>query len=415
MLHRRSLLALLAAGIVLALGACASAPASSVTRDTSPHWVGTWGAAETVPAPDDPGYKNQTLRLIARATLGGDRVRVRISNTFGTRPLTIGAASIALQSEGATLDADSVRMLTFGGQASVVIPPAAVILSDAVELTVPSRRNLAVSLHLPGETGPATVHPLALQTSFVSGEGNFVANATAEPFKQTLRAWPFLSGIEVQASERARTIVTLGDSITDGYGATTDANHRWPDYLIARLHAANADVAVVNQGISGNRILHDAMGPRPVFGPNALSRFDRNVLAVSGATHVIVLIGINDIGMGNPDRSPGEVVSAERIIVGLGQLATRAHAQGLKILFGTLTPFKGAGYYTEQGEAKRQAVNAWIRSATEIDGFIDFDAATRDPANPLQFLPAYDSGDHLHPSDAGYEAMAKSIDLKLLQ
>jgi lysophospholipase L1-like esterase len=406
----------LLASALLVLGACATnttlGPASATRGAT---WVGTWGASETAPAPNASGYKNQTLRLIAHASLGGDQVRVRLSNAFGTRPLVIGGASIGLQASDAANVPDSTRPLTFGGRTSVTIPPAAVAVSDAVELTVAAQTNVSVSIFLPTETGAATVHPLATQTSYVSSEGNFVTDATAAPFAQTLQVWPFLSAIDVRAKTSARAIVAFGDSITDGFKSTVDANRRWPDYLASRLRTAGAATAIVNHGISGNRILHDALAGRPMFGPNALARFDRNVLAVSGATHVVVLIGINDIGMGGPERNPDEAVSAADIIAGLGQIAARARARGLKVIGATLTPFGGAGYYSAQGEDKRQAVNAWIRGARDFDACIDFDLATRNPAQPNQLLSAYDSGDHLHPNDAGYEAMAQSIDLQLFR
>jgi len=410
---RPLMLVAIVASISFALGACSTAPVGSAASTQGEIWVATWGASETAPAPNATAYQNQTLRLIAHTTLGGDQVRVRISNAFGSKPLVIGAASVALRAEGAGLAAGSSRPLMFSGRSTVTIPPAAVVLSDAVALTVPTQGNLAISLFLPSETGGPTVHPLATQTSYVSGPGNFVTHDEAAPFTQTLQTWPFLSGVEVRGTAGARVIVTFGDSITDGARSTLDANRRWPDYLTRRLQAAGENIAVVNQGISGNRILHDALGGRPAFGPNALSRFDRNVIAVTGATHVVVLIGINDIGMGSPERNAAETVSAHDIIAGLRQLAMRARARGLKVIGATLTPFEGAAYFTAQGEEKRQAVNAWIRSARDFDGFVDFDAATRDPANLTKLMPAYDSGDHLHPSDAGYEAMAKSIDLKV--
>jgi lysophospholipase L1-like esterase len=288
-------------------------------------------------------------------------------------------------------------------------------VSDAVELTVAAQANVSISIFLPADTGPATVHPLATQTPYLSGEGNFVADEAAAPFARTLQVWPFLSGIDVRTKTAVGAIVAFGDSITDGFKSTVDANRRWPDYLASRLRAAGVASAIVNHGISGNRILNDAIAARPIFGPNALSRFDRNVLSVTGATHVVVLIGINDIGMGGPERNPAENVSAEDIAAGLRQIAARARAQGLKAIGATLTPFGGAAYYSEQGEDKRQAVNAWIKSARDFDACIDFDLATRDPSQPNQLLPAYDSGDHLHPNDAGYEAMANSIDLQLFR
>ena len=414
--HRLPLmLAAIVANLSFALGACSTAPVGSASSAQGATWVATWGASETAPAPNATGFKDQTLRLIVRTTAGGDQVRIRLSNTFGTKPLAIGSASVALQATGAAIAPGSDRPLTFGGRASVTIPPAAVVLSDPVNLAVPDQANLAVSVFLPGESGAATVHAMALQTLYASGEGNFVSRAETAPFDQTLQTWPFLSGVEVRANTRPRVIVAFGDSITDGARSTADANRRWPDYLSSRLQAAGSHIAIVNQGISGNRILHDALGGCSGFGPNALSRFDRNALTVTGATHVVILIGINDIGMGSPERNPAENVSAEDVIAGLRQLAARAHARGLKVIGATLTPFTGAGYYSAQGEEKRQAVNAWIRTAKDYDGFIDFDVATRDPEKPTQLLPAYDSGDHLHPNDAGYEAMAKSIDLQLFR
>jgi lysophospholipase L1-like esterase len=407
------LFAIITASLLLALGACTTQTRASAASAQGATWVATWSTSETAPVPNASGFKDQTLRLIAHTTLGGDQVRIRLSNVFGIKPLVIGSAGVGLQATGAALAPGSHRPLTFGGRSGVTIPPAAVMLSDPIDLSVAPQSNLSISLFLPGDSGAATVHPGATQTSYVSGEGDFVARTEAAPFAQTLQTWPFLAGIEVRAKPGTRVIVAFGDSITDGFKSTVDANRRWPDYLSRRLLSAGSNVAIVNQGISGNRILHDALAGRPIFGPNALSRFDRNVLAISGATHVVVLIGINDIGMGSPERNAAEVVSAEDIIVGLRQLAARARARGLKVIGATLTPFAGAGYFSAQGEEKRQAVNAWIRSAKDFDGFIDFDAATRDPAKPTQFLPAYDSGDHLHPNDAGYEAMAKGVDLKL--
>jgi lysophospholipase L1-like esterase len=352
--------------------------------------------------------------LIVHPSAAGDQVRVRIANTFGTHTLEIGAASIALQDSGATLVAGTSRALTFDGRASILIPPAAVIVSDAVALNVSSQRNLAISVFLPKSTGPATAHAGANQNSFVSSVGNYVAS-DATAYATKLSSWPYLVGVEVQSKETAHAIVTFGDSITDGFKSTIDANHRWPDYLSERLRAAGRKESVVNQGISGNRILHDSGLGQPRFGPNALSRFDRDVLTVSGASHVVVLIGINDIGMGSAARFPEEAVSAEAIIAGLKQIALRAHAQKLKVIGATLTPFSQAAYYTAEGEQKRQTVNNWMRTAKDYDAVIDFDSATRDPVKPAQLLPAYDSGDHLHPNDAGYKAMADSIDLAVFQ
>lgn len=393
------------------LAGCATATQPS--SQSSANWVGVWGASAAVPAANGPAFNNQTLRLITQASYGGEQVRVRIANTFSVKPLAIGAASVGLQDHAAALAADSNRTLTFGGHNSTVIPPGAMVVSDPVSLHVGAQTTLAVSIFLPKETGPATAHPGANQVSYIASAGNFVNTGDATPFATTTESWPFLAGIEINAAQHVHSIVTFGDSITDGYKSTVGANHRWPDYFEARLFTAQHRVAVVNAGISGNRLLHDSAAAQPRFGPNALSRFDRDALAVSGVTHVVTLIGINDIGMGSPARNPDEVVSADEIIAALDQLIVRAHAQRLKIIGATLTPFRPAAYFSEEGEQKRQAVNAWIRANKQYDGVIDFDKATRDPEKPSQLLAAYDSGDHLHPNDAGYKAMADSINLAL--
>ncbi len=399
------------------LAGCASTQAAhhSNSHQANSHWVGVWGASPVVSAPNTPGFNNRTLRLIAHPSLSGESIRVRIGNTFGAQPLSIGAATVALQADGASIIADSMKVLTFGGRSSISVPPGALVVSDPVALRVSSKQNVAVSLFFPTDTGPASAHPGANQTSFVSGAGNFSTASDAASFATTIPSWPFLTNLEVQAAENVHAVVTFGDSITDGYKSTVNANRRWPDYLAARLNAANRRIAVVNEGISGNRVLHDSLAAQPRFGANALARFDRDVLAVSGATCVVVLIGINDIGMGSLTRNPNEAVSAEDIIGGLQQMAVRAHARGLKVIGATLTPFRPAAYFSEEGEKKREAVNTWVRSSKELDGVIDFDKATRDPSNPSQFLAAYDSGDHLHPNDAGYKAMADSIDLSLFK
>jgi lysophospholipase L1-like esterase len=397
--------------LFIGMAGCALQP-DSHTANAKRHWLTTWGTSAVDPTPNGQAFENQTLRLIVHPSVAGEQVRVRIANSFGARPLDVGAAGIALQESGAAIVTGSNRPLTFGGRAATIVPPGAVIVSDPVTLQIPPSRNLAVSIFLPKSTGPATAHPGANQTSFVSAAGNFVAGDAAV-YATKLSTWPYLVGVEIQANDDARAIVTFGDSITDGFKSTIDANRRWPDLFAERLRAAGRKESVVNQGISGNRILHDFGMGQPRFGPNALSRFDRDVLTVSGASHVVILIGINDIGMGSASRSPEEAVSADDIIAGLKQLVVRAHAQELKVIGATLTPFGQAAYFTEEGEKKRQAVNEWIRGSKDYDGTIDFDRATRDPAKPTQLLPAYDSGDHLHPNDAGYKAMADSVDLTL--
>jgi lysophospholipase L1-like esterase len=377
------------------------------------HWSATWGASDTLPAPNSPVFSDQTLRLIVHTTTGGNQVRIKLTNVFGSRPLVIGGASIALQESNASLVAGSNRELTFNGHPSITIPIGAYVLSDSASLSISAQHNLAVSLFISGDSGPVSMHPFALQTSFVSTPGDFVAREDAGPFQTAIHNWPYLADVEVGSAVVSRSIVAFGDSITDGYGSTADTNRRWPDYLSVRLIAAHRNIAVVNEGIGGNRIWHDAIPARIVFGPNGLSRFDRDALTVIGASHIIVLLGINDIGQAGAATNPEEQVSADEIIVGLEQFALRAHAHGIRIIGATLTPYGGAAYFGAQGEEKRLRVNAWIRTAKELDGVIDFDAAIRDPAMPTQMKAPYDSGDHLHPSDEGYKAMAATIDLAL--
>jgi lysophospholipase L1-like esterase len=286
------------------------------------------------------------------------------------------------------------------------------VLSDPVRLDVRSLSDLAIDLYLPGDTGsttsPLTQHTGALQTNYVSVTGDHTG-ATAFPVAATRVSWYFLTGVEVTAPEDTGAIVALGDSITDGTRSTPDTNRRWPDDLARRLLAqrGHRDMGVLNLGIAGNRVLNDGAGP------NAQSRADRDVLTQTAATHVIVLEAINDIGFEN--FVPAQAVSADDIIAGHRQLIARAHARGLTIYGATLTPIEGSGYFAPATEAKRQAVNAWIRTSGAYDAVIDFDLVTRDPSQPTRFLPAYDSGDHLHPNDTGYQAMADAIDLRLFR
>lgn len=407
---RNSLLALTLAG-GLGLFGCASAP---MAYRGDAGWVGTWGASPASDATNS--FNNQTLRLITHVTLGGEQLRIRVSNVFGTQPLEVGAAQVGLRASGAAVVPGSNRKLSFGGSPSIAIPPGAVVVSDAVQLSVPNGGDLAVSLYLPKNTGPVTHHFLASQTSYVSSQGDSAANDDGAPFTTKIATWPFVSNVEVQAGSGARAVVVFGDSISDGFKSTADANARWPDQLARRLQAAGRKTAVVNQAISGNRLLWNAHSAVPHFGANGLARFERDVLSVTGASHVVVLLSINDIGQPGVRKMPEQEVTAQQIIVGMRQLIARAHARGLKVIAGTLTPFDtytGVGYFTPENEAKRQAINTWIRSGREFDGVIDFDAATRDPAHPSKFLPAYDSGDHLHPNDAGYKAMGDAVDLAL--
>ena len=375
------------------------------------HWVGTW--TTTPDALEGLALAGQTLRMITRLSIGGTRVRVRLSNTFGAHDLVVGVAHLGLRSQGASIAVGTGRPLTFNGLPATTIAAGALVVSDPVDLDVPPLADLAVSVYLPQdlpESFRLTGHDNAHQTNYVSPRGNFAAAADL-PMQQTTEAALLVSGVEVLALREVGGIVAFGDSITEGNISQLDANHRWPDQLARRLVArpGGRRLGVVNQGIGGNRLLHDGRGD------NGLRRFDRDVLAQPGVTHVIVLLGINDLR--NSGGKPNEVVSAEALIAGLHQLATRAHAAGLKIFGGTLLPwehetFKG-GFYTPEGEAKRQAVNAWIRESSAFDAVIDFEAALRDPSHPTRLRPQWDCGDHLHPSDPGYQYMADSIDLVL--
>jgi lysophospholipase L1-like esterase len=405
-------LAIVALSVFIAAG-LSRAPLAfggSTESDRDQVWVATWGASPVAPLPanaTNPGFTNQTVRLIAHTSVGGSEVRVRLSNAFGNDSLVVGAAHIALRSKDAGIEPGTDRALTFSGSASVTIPPGALVVSDSVKLNAPALSDLAVSLYLPGPTGQATWHPAAHATNYVSRPGDFTHDAQM-PVDHSVVSWFYLTDVEVKATRDTQAIVALGDSITDGTASTTDANHRWPNLLAERLAARHLKLTVVDQGIGGNRILHD------VAGPNALARFDRDVLAQSGVGYVTVLLGINDIGRSGTGQPP-QPVSADEIIAGHRQMVMRAHQLGLKIFGCTLTPYEGAAYYSAEGEAKREAVNKFIRTGGAYDGVIDFDAAVHDPGHPTRFLSTYDSGDHLHPNDAGYQAMANAIDLSLFR
>jgi len=391
------------------------------------HWVGTWGAAPATQS-DEAAMKtqkllfdNQTVREIVHTTLGGETVRVRLSNAFGAVPVEIGAAHLAVRKAGAAIDPASDRELKFGGRSRVEIPAGAVVLSDPIAVKVPELSDVAISLYLPGKVMGAGVHYSSQQTSYIA-KGDVTGAATLEN-PETFTSWVFLTGLEVQAPATAGSIVTFGDSITDGARSSVDGNHRWPDMLASRLAARRGGTkfGVVNMGIGGNRILHEGMASkRPQFGINALARFDADVLAQPGVKYLVILEGINDIGHAGSSAPASETVTADDIIVGMKQMIERAHEKGIKVIGCTITPFEGPanitrGYWTPEKAKVRDAVNEWIRSGKGYDGFIDFDKAVRDPANPTKVLPAFDSGDQLHPSDAGYDAMGKAIDLALFR
>jgi lysophospholipase L1-like esterase len=368
--------------------------------------VATWGASPQSAAEQNATpiqLNNQTVRMIARISKGGDQVRVQLSNTFGLNSLVIGSAHVARALFGAQIDPSTDRTLRFGGQTGITIPAGASIESDPVSLQVPDLSRLAVTIWVPNPTSARTVHSLGYQTAYLSavGTGNLTAAASL-PAASTSQARFFLSSIDVRAQSTTRAIVTIGDSITDGVGSTGDANRRWPDRLAERLIARNIDLAVVNEGIGGNRLLDN------VVGPSVLSRFDRDVLSQSNVRYVIVLIGINDLGF-------GQNVTLDRMLQGYRQLVSRARARGLRIILSTIAPYEGAFYFRADREVIRQQINAALRNGSvAADGLIDFDLVLRDPGRPARFLPQFDSGDHLHPNDAGYQAMANAINLRLV-
>jgi len=392
---------------LLLLGLSLLSTVAGAADKNAPRWIGTWTTSAWTTRLDQPAG-NSTFRNIVHISLGGDSIRVALTNEYGRTPLMIGTAHVALSAGGGKIQPGSDHPLTFAGRAGVMIPSGSFVLSDPVPMPAPALSDLAISVYLPDQTiAVPTCHPLALSTNFI-----VTGDVTAQPSLDNPHTYTsncFVKSVYVIAPDNAASIVTLGDSITDGARSVPDANHRWPDYLAARLHQDKhtAHLAVLNQGFGGNRILYDGSGP------SAMARFDRDVLAQPGVKYLILLEGINDIGqMSRPD-SPERGLTAEDLIFGYAQMIIRAHQHGIKVFGATITSNEGVRSATPQGEKVRTAFNQWLRTAGVVDGVIDFDRAVQDPAHPTQLLKDNDSGDHIHPNDTGYKTMADSIDLRL--
>jgi lysophospholipase L1-like esterase len=402
--------------------AFAKAPASSSSQSPAPaaNWIGSWAASQQIPEPNNAvpleSLQNSTLRQIVHLSVGGSSIRVRVSNAFGIAPLHLLAVHVARPVSPAVsrIDPSSDRTVRFNEQADVLIPAGAEYTSDPFNYAVAAMSDLAITMQIEAAPGQETSHPGSRATSYLAT--GLPASAAELTGAQTIEHWYFLSGVDVSASAHSSAVVALGDSITDGHGATTNGNDRWTDDLASRLQrsAPTSRIAVLNQGIGGNRLLTDGLGP------NVLARFDRDVIVQSGVRYLIVLEGINDLGMltRTTMASEGQHEDLVRRMTGAySQIIVRAHAHGIKVIGGTLLPFMGTDFYhpIASNEFDRKTLNAWIRAAGHFDAVIDFDAIMADPAQPDRLRTDYDSGDHLHPSPRGYRAMADAIPLELFR
>ena len=401
-----------AAALLIATVALLASATYSASRQKGSRWVGTWASSpmlgDTGSAPPAPGFTDSTLRQIVHVSIGGKKIRVRFSNAFGATALTIPSAHVALSAGTGAIKPESDKALTFNGQPSAMIPPGALVYSDPVDFDLAPLSDLVVTIHLTGVPDGITIHAASHETSYlIAGDSVSVADM---PAAAHVDHWYFLNGVDVLTNDSSAAIVTLGDSITDGSKSTANTNGRWPDELARRLQANKntKDIAILNEGIGGNRLVHDRAGP------NALARFDRDVLAQSGVRWLIVLEGVNDLGTRMNARERNEqAATADDLISAYEQIILRAHARNIFVYGATILPYEGAGYFTPDGEADRQKINQWIRTSGKFDAVIDLDATTRDPQKPSQFSSSVDSGDHLHPGDNGYKMMGDAIDLKL--
>jgi lysophospholipase L1-like esterase len=392
--------------------------------DTS-RWIGTWAAAPQAFMPGSLAqFRNQTLRLIVHTSVGGTAIRIHISNTYGNRPLIIGSAHVAQRASGANVNIASDREVTFNSKRYVTVAKGATVVSDGVKFAVPALSDLAISLFLPDDTAATTSHFLARQTSYVSADTGDSTGTEKLKVGKTLDSWPFLTAVDVTASDRAATIVVFGDSLVDGDGSTSDTNRRWTDILAARLQQQSRAVSfgVLNEGIIGNRLLRDSPRDSPnefgdALGESGLKRFARDALGPPSVTLVIARLGVNDLGFPGAFTPATESVTARDLIAGYRKIIEMAHRHGVRIIGTTITPFEGTttapGYYTPEKEAARQVVNSWLRKNHEFDGIVDLDQVLRDPEHAARLVPAYDSGDHLHTNDVGYAAAASAVPLAL--
>ncbi|GAA0468769.1 GDSL-type esterase/lipase family protein [Streptomyces sp. NPDC046215] len=403
------------AGVGGRAGQTATGPRDTpaTTAAASGAWIGSWATSPSSAEPNTlRGFPGQSIRNVVHTSIGGTGARIQLSNLYGTQPLAVTHASLALAARPGSPAAapDSMRRLTFAGQPTTTIPAGQSQLSDPVQLVVPAARDLLVTTFSPTPSGPVTHHPHARQTSYLA-QGDRTEDTAGAGYTTKSKYWRYLTAVDVWTHEADGAVVALGDSITDGVTATPDANRRWTDFLAARLRTEPGAprYGVLNEGISGNRVLLGNTGPAPVNNPSALERLDRDVLSRAGARVVVVELGINDI-LRRPQQS-----DPQQIVAGLRKLVERAHARGLRVVGSTLTPFGGHRGGQPPQEAVRQGVNELVRSGKVFDSVVDFDLALRDPAAPLRLLPQYDSGDHLHPSDAGYAAMARALNLDTLK
>ncbi|GHG41581.1 MULTISPECIES: SGNH/GDSL hydrolase family protein [Amycolatopsis] len=382
----------------------ASATVTAVAAPAATTTVGSWGPGVNA---GGPGFTNQTIRQVVHVSAGGTAPRLRLSNLHGTTPLTIGHVDLATQATAGTATTGTHHQVTFAGSTSATIQPGREQLSDPVSMTVNTNQNLLVSVYVPGTTGASTWHPSSADTTYVSTTGDHATDDSTSRYPSTKNSWHFLSGLEVTSTTATGTLVAFGDSITDGLKSSKGTNRRYPDYLARRLATVigGPQLGVVNAGISGNRVLTDAGSTN---GNSALHRFAHDALAQPNVKDVILLEGINDI-------TTNSTLTAKQLTDAYQTLITQAHQAGVAVYGGTITPFGHFSGYTTGRENIRQAVNKWIRTSGTFDGVADFDAAIRDPAETTRILPTYDSGDHLHPGDRGYQAMANAVNLAALR